>query len=143
MHSKITKISVGLFFLSFFSIILLENANAGLTGQIFAGDIVGVEATPKATEISALEKTGFVCATPGTSFQLTPRYLKKQTETAFMIPAGVTSRNKQELQNNHLIIGEYSGKTTVTCILEAVPPVEKTVVLSTVKWYGNVMKKSI
>ncbi|MFN4181285.1 MAG: hypothetical protein ACK4FA_01125 [Candidatus Paceibacteria bacterium] len=97
----------------------------------------GIISSVKAREIQALEAANFACAVPGTSIEIRPKGIKGIQPTSFLIPPGTISKTKNTPRAGQKIVGKYSGKTTVTCIFQGIPPVEETVQLDTITMYGN------
>ena len=126
------------YLLGIFSIIafVLSFGIVRAAGQSFAGII----SDTKATEIRLLEEDGFVCTVPGTTIQVLQKGKRGYQPTSFFIPSGTNSKTKYKLLNNQKIIGKYLGKTEITCVYEAVPPIEVTVTLDTITMYGNSFK---
>lgn len=112
---------------------LFQVAYAIGIGKQFAGIILNL----KAKEIQALEAANFACTVPGTSIEIITRGKKGYQPTSYIIPSGTISKTKKQPKAGQQIIGKYSGKTTVTCVFQGVPPVEESVQLDTITMFGN------
>lgn len=102
--------------------------SAGSFGQIFGGKIIN----EKATEIQELEMSGYQCMVFGTT--ITIRSIKGPT--TYIIPATVMPKSGGTGAGKW-IMGKYSGKTMITCILESEPPETRTVDLDTITMFGT------
>jgi hypothetical protein len=92
---------------------------------------------PKAIEIQALEAAGFQCIVLGSTFSIMPIGSPIGTPVSYFIPAGIFSKTRNSVRAGQLIMGKYSFKTMIECILPAEPPVIVTVPLDTVTIFGN------
>ncbi len=103
---------------------------AGLAEKLFGGKIIHT----KATEIQSLEASGWTCVVPGTSIAIKP--IKGPVD--YFIPLSTTSETKKKPATRKLIMGKYSGKTTITCT-RICPPAfcTTTVTLDTVTYFGT------
>ncbi len=102
-------------------------------GSIFAGRIINT----KALEIEALEMFGYECAVPGTTIATISIGSPAGTPLDYFIPSFVTPRTRTTPRTGQLIIGKYSGKTAITCILPGDPPDVQTVSLDTITFFGT------
>ncbi len=102
-------------------------------GRLFGGRITA----PKAVEIEALESAGYVCPMYGTSISIMPIGSPAGTPISYFIPSFVTSKTGTTPASHQLIMGRYSGQTTIICILESYPPLEQEVSLETINLFGT------
>ncbi|MFA6325435.1 MAG: hypothetical protein WCX46_04385, partial [Candidatus Paceibacterota bacterium] len=114
-------------------LLIFANADTVFAG-FFGGRIIN---GTKAMEIDILEMSGFQCMVFGTSIEIRPIGSPAITPTSYLIPWGTISDTKTTPATGQLIMGIYSGKTTVTCILKGIPPVTRIVILDTVKLFGT------
>ncbi|MFA5095542.1 MAG: hypothetical protein WC447_02705 [Candidatus Paceibacterota bacterium] len=80
-------------------------------GGVFGGKIINT----KATEVTILEATGYVCPMSGTSISITPIGSPIGTPTDYFIPSYITSKTRTTPTMSQLILGRYSGQTMITC----------------------------
>jgi len=102
--------------------------------KVFGGKV----ANTKAEKIEELESSNYGCAVSGSTIEVIPiNRNSKNPVYSYAIPAGIKNKTGFPLRDGQWIIGKYSGKTTITCILEGDPPLEETVTLSTITLYGT------
>ncbi len=122
-----------LFLLIFSLLCFFSVANAAGIGSQFAGVILRT----KSAKIEALENANFACSVPGTTIQIRSKGVKGYQPTEYIIPTGLISKTKKTVKANQLIMGRYSGKVSITCVYQGVPPVEETVQLDKITLFGN------
>lgn len=112
-----------------------SNFFTSIFGKSFGGYVVGL----KAPEIKTLENEGYVCAENGTSLSVLPLSSKGNLTPAepvgYFLPKYLTSKTDTMPEEGNLIMGKYSGKTLISCVLEY-PPDTQTVELDTVYLFG-------
>ena len=120
--------------MSFFALLILSIniAHAASSGRFFGGRIVET----KALKIEILEDSEYECEVPGSTIEIETIGSPKGTPTSYFISAGTKSKTNTKTRNGQLIIGKYSGKTTITCIRPE-PEDIQTVVLDTITMYGT------
>jgi len=107
---------------------------SSISSKVFGGKI----ANTKAEKIDELESSGYSCNYSGTTIEVTPINVKGLTMPySYLIPTGIKNRTGFSLRDGQWIIGKYSGKTIITCILEGDPPLEETVTLDIISIYGT------
>ena len=125
----VVLLTTGIAFASFFNFF---NILKGFGGKII---------TAKATEIKALEESGWECNVPGSSITIRP--VRSSYPTDYIIPNDVESRTDTIPTKDQAIIGLYYPlkKTTVTCTKPCPPPpgneCTTTVTLDTIRMYGT------
>jgi hypothetical protein len=127
--SKILKISLLFVFVLIFSTQLSYANNTGTVfsfKKFFAGKIIANEAS----RITQLQSTGYECTIPGATVEIKPQSIKMPKSYY------LTKTKDGKLPVNKSIIGSYAGKTEITCILKAEPPLVEVVSLDTIKTYG-------
>lgn len=104
-------------------------------GKQFGGRIVNTEAK----EITALEARGYDCVVPGYTFSIIPIGLRYSAPTSYFVPFSTTSKTKNSLQTDQLIIGRYKYdlKEMIACTSKTNPPTITIVPLDTVNLFGN------
>ena len=130
--SKILKISLVFVFVLIVSTQISYANKDGKGGvifnfnKVFAGKIIANEAS----RITQLQSTGYECTVPGTTVEIKPQ--------SFSMPKSYfLAKNKEgKLPVGKNIMGSYLGKTEITCILKAEPPLVEVVTLDTIKKYG-------
>jgi hypothetical protein len=130
MKSNLLKIS---FLLSILIVIVaFGTVNAATATKSFGGKILNT----KATEIQSLESSNYKCAVPGTT--ITIKAVTKWAPTTYLIPSGVTSKNKTTPRAGQQIKGLYSqSKTSITCTFRGTPPSSTTVQLTPITMFGT------
>ena len=122
-------ISVAIFLFFFSTSIVLASYTP--IGGFFGGKII----SNKAMEVEFKEWAGFECIVLGSSITIYPIGSPPGTPTSYFIPWGVTSAFPT--MPGQFILGIYSGKSTITCILKSNPPIIETILLDTITLYGN------
>lgn len=103
--------------------------------NLFGGKITS---TLKALEIQELEESGFVCNVPGTTIEILPIGSSAGTPTSYFIPSYVKSSTRTTPKAGQLIMGKYSGTTSITCIWTGETLTRTRVVpLRTVNYFGT------
>jgi hypothetical protein len=102
-------------------------------GKFFGGRITNI----KATEILALESSGFICAVPGSTISILPIGSSILTPSDYFIPSYITSKTGTIPSINQYILGRYSTVATIPCTSTTTPPVTKTVSLYTIDLFGT------
>lgn len=129
---KIKRALIYFVFLFLLIFISFEITHATSFKKPFGGTIIKT----KATQIETLENSGWTCTVAGETIEIKP--ISSKYPTSYMIPANVQSSTKNKLSENQKIIGNYLGKTIITCV-RSCPPAEcvTTTSLDTVTMYGN------
>lgn len=132
------KKKLGLFLI--FGLIILSasfvahGASSSSSSFVFGGKIVNT----RAEKIEELESSGYSCSYSGSTIEITPINVKGLIMPySYAIPNAVKNKTGFPIRTGQWIIGKYSGKTTITCILEGDPPLEETVTLDTISLYGT------
>lgn len=134
MKKKIFLFSI--LIIAILTVSLVANAATGSinTSNVFGGKI----ANTKAERIEELESSGYTCNTSGSTIEVTPINVKGLTMPySYAIPNSIKNKTGFPIRSGQWIIGKYSGKTTITCILEGDPPLEEVVTLDTISIYGT------
>jgi hypothetical protein len=129
--SKISKILV----ITLVLIISIKIVHAaGSIGKVFGGRILKTEAT----EITTTEAENYSCQMEGgTSIEVERIGTKEKTPTAFFIPANTKSKTGTVPMAKQLIIGRYSGTTSITCLSNEKYRGAKTVSLTNISMFGT------
>ena len=94
--------------------------------KFFGGKIIANEAS----RITQLQNQGYQCTVNGITIEIKPQSLK-------MPKSYFIAKNKDgKMPVGKNIMGSYAGKTEITCILKAEPPLVEIVILDNVKTYG-------
>ncbi len=93
---------------------------AGSTGKVFGGKILATEAR----EITTAEAEGYNCEMNGGSSIEIKTIGISYAPSAYYIPANVKPKSKYNPTVKQLIIGKYSGFTSINCIHDdpEIPP---------------------
>ena len=109
-------------------------------GGVFGGRIIYT----KALEIEEMEAAGYICPMFGTSISIIPIGSPPGTPTSYFIPSYITSKTRTIPAVGQLILGRYSGQTTITCTLtfpsESDPSIATTILtvsLDTINLFGT------
>ncbi len=107
---------------------------ASSTGKVFGGRILKTEAT----KITTAEAENYSCQMQGgTSIEVQRMGTKEKTPTAFFIPASTKSKTGTVPTSKQLIVGRYSGVTSIECLSNEKYRGAKTVTLSTITIFGT------
>ena len=126
--SKILKISLLFIFILIISTQMsyANGSNVINFKKFFGGKIIANEAS----RITQLKSSNYECTIPGATIEIKPQ--------SFSMPKSyyLTKTKDGKLPVGKSIIGSYAGKTEITCILKAEPPLVETVLLDTIRTYG-------
>jgi hypothetical protein len=86
----------------------------------------------KATPVQNIEGSNYKCTIPGTNFTLKP--VGGGTATDFYISPG--ARVGTSIRSNQWFLGNFSTKSSFTCIYQGYPPNTTSVQLDTINLYG-------
>lgn len=100
------------------------------SGQLFAGKIT--EAPDQ--EVQSLADSDYTCEPDNTTIDIDSY---NGSPTAFYIPPGTESKTGNEAEEGQLVIGRYSGTTTIDCIEDYYPFDEQDFDFNTITIWAN------
>ncbi|MCX6753129.1 MAG: hypothetical protein NTW62_02180 [Candidatus Nomurabacteria bacterium] len=109
-------------------IVSFEIAHAS-SGQFFAGRIT--QAPDQ--EVQSLADSDYTCEPENTTIDIQ----SFKGPTAYYIPQGTESKTKNQQKDGQLVIGRYSGTTTITCTEDTEPYDVQTFQFNTIDMWAN------